>query len=110
MKKLLICSLAIAGLQFSANAQSYDGDGDTKIFLGYANVGSKNGINVQVDHGINDILSYGFDLTFLIKPDDREVTDNFDSSFKAFDSFDMGGFLRVHFSENPFAVESSLSS
>ena len=99
MKKLLICALAFAGLQFNANAQSYDGEGDSKIFLGYANVGGKSGVQVQFDYGLSDLVSYGMDVTILIKPDDRESTDSFDDSFKAFDSFDLGGFLRFHFSE-----------
>lgn len=99
MKKIFICALAIAGFHATANAQAFDGKGDTKLFLGYSNVGGKDGVNLQLDYGLSHLISYGFDLTFLIKPDDRELTDNYDSSFKAFDSFDIGAFFRFHFSE-----------
>lgn len=100
MKKTLLTALLIAGTNFCANAQAYDGSEDIKAFLGYANVGGKSGVEFQLDRGLSDLVSYGVNFTFLIKPDDRETTDNFDNSFKKFDSFDIGAFLRFHFSES----------
>ena len=99
MKKTLLTALLFVGTNFCANAQAYDGKDDIKIFAGYANVGSKSGVEIQFDRGLSDLMSYGVNLTFLIKPDDRATTDDFDTTFKKFDSFDMGAFLRFHFSE-----------
>jgi|GEM_PF-113559 len=99
MKKLLLTSFTVMAMHLGANAQAYDGLEDSKLFLGYVNVGGKSGVEFQFDRGISDLVSYGARFTFLIKPDDRENQDNMDSQFKAFDSMDAALFFRFHFSE-----------
>ena len=77
------------------SAQAYDGGGDEKIFLGYANVGGKSGVEAQYDIGINDLLSYGFCATVLAGTDKK----NDDNNNNAFNGFNLGFFLRFHFLE-----------
>ena len=100
MKKTITLTLALLGVQLSSYSQAYDGYHDFKIFLGYSNVGGKYGVDFQLDKGLSDLVSYGANFTFLIKPDERETTDNVDNTFKKFDSFDIGAFFRFHFSES----------
>lgn len=99
MKKTLLTALLIAGVNFCANAQAYDGGEDGKIFLGYANVGGKSGIEAQIDRGISDLISYGGKFSFLIKPHDPKETSNTEEDMEPFDTMDFAIFLRFHFSE-----------
>lgn len=99
MKKKLLLLVSIIGLNQTVNAQSYDGKDDIKIFLGYTKIGSKSGVDIQVDRGLSDIVSFGAKFTVLINPDDRKTNNSIDEGFKAFDAIDVSAFLRFHFSE-----------
>ena len=99
MKKKLLLLVSIIGFHQAGNAQSYDGKDDTKIFLGYTNIGSKSGIDFQVDRGLSDLISCGARMTVLINPDNRKTNNSVDEGFKAFDAIDASAFLRFHFSE-----------
>ena len=98
MKKLLL-SIALLTISQVSNAQAYDGKNDIKIFAGYQNVGGKSGVDIQIDRGLSDLVSYGVRYSFLIKPNKEEAVDNFDKMSQAFDSMDFAAFLRFHFSE-----------
>lgn len=99
MKKILLISLSLFALNQKINAQSYDGEGDLKIFLGYTNIEGKSGGEFEIDKGVSDLISFGSKITILINPDERKTTDSIDNNFKAFDAFDLSLFMRLHFSE-----------
>ncbi len=37
-------------------AQAFDGSDDSKIYLGYTNVGGRHGVEIGYEEGINDFL------------------------------------------------------
>lgn len=98
MKKLFL-SIALLTLSQTIQAQAYDGKNDVKIFAGYQNVGGKNGVDIQINRGLSDLISYGVRYSILIKPNKEEPQDSFDKMTNAFDSMDFAAFLRFHFSE-----------
>jgi hypothetical protein len=95
MNKKLGTVIFILFLVFSQSvkAQAYDGDAETRIFLGYTNIEGKSGGEFQLDNGLNDYVSYGIKLIFIsgTKKDNDE--------FSALDGFDASFFLRFHFLE-----------
>ncbi len=99
MKKIITLTIALIGINYSSQAQAYDGYGDTKIFLGYTNVGGNSGIEYQSDFGVNDLFSWGLQATYLIntKVDNDGV--GYEKGFKFLDSADAGIFIRFHFLE-----------
>ena len=52
-------------------AQAFDGSDDSKIYLGYTNVGGRHGVEIGYEEGINDFLSYGAKFTTLRYKDDE---------------------------------------
>lgn len=96
----LFLSIFILSL-YSTNlfSQAYDGSGDSKIFLGYANIGGLSGAEFQFDSGLSDLVSYGGKITFLFDANKKVAQDQFEETQNAFNSFDLGLFLRFHFSE-----------
>ncbi len=98
MKKTIILTIALFGIQFLSYSQAYSGSGG-KIFFGYANVGNKSGLEFQIDHAGSDLISYGGKFSMLIKPYDPTETSNTEDEMQTFDVLDFGLFLRLHFSK-----------
>jgi hypothetical protein len=98
MKYVIILTLLLIG-NVSLFAQAYHGGGDEKIFLGYANVGGKSGVEAQYDEGINDLLSYGFCATVLAGINNGNKNDDNAYTFNALNGYNIGAFLRFHFLE-----------
>lgn len=89
----LLLILAIGSSQF-LNGQAYDGRFDHKLFIGYENVKSRSGIEVQYDGGLSDFVSYGLQASYVSVND--SIVKQSDSFFKT--NYDVGAFLRLHIS------------
>ena len=59
---LFVCLLCIPR---SAQAQAWDGEGDIKVYAGYANVGGRSGIELGSDYALSDYVSVGGQLTYV---------------------------------------------
>ncbi len=99
MIKTITLALALIGIQSSSYSQAFDGGGNGKIFLGYANVEGKSGIEFQINHGANQLISYGGKFSMLINAYDETETSNSKEDMQPFDVLDFGLFLRLHFSK-----------
>lgn len=100
MKIKLLAILLFSIFSSVVFAQAYDGRTDTKIFLGYSLVGKTSGVEIQFDQGITDYVSYGLKGIVLINPRKHNEGDGeFERTANAFNSFDMGVFLRFHFTD-----------
>lgn len=99
MKKTITLTIALVGMQFSSNAQGFNGYFDYNVFLGYTNVGGKSGIEYQNDFRRSDLFSWGTQFTLLLNANDRSEADSFEKTFKFLDSCDGGGFVRFHFTQ-----------
>ena len=75
-------------------AQAFDGSDDSKIYLGYTNVGGKHGCELGYDEGINDYLSYGARFTILA----NKVENNEEES-RILDYSDFGFYFNFHWME-----------
>ena len=53
---LLGCLLCVP---HSVQAQAWDGEGDIKVYAGYANVGGKSGFEIGSDYALSDFISMG---------------------------------------------------
>ena len=49
----------------SAQAQAWDGEGDIKVYAGYANVGGKSGMELGSDYALSDFISVGGQVTYV---------------------------------------------
>ncbi|WKW45769.1 hypothetical protein P3875_08210 [Myroides sp. JBRI-B21084] len=98
MKKSIIAFFAFLGVQSGAFAQAYDGYGDLKVFLGYTNIGGNSGIEYQNNLGVNDLFSWGTQVTYLFSTKEKEAV-GIENGFKFIDKIDVGCFLRFHFLE-----------
>lgn len=49
----------------SAQAQAWDGEGDIKVYAGYANVGGRSGIELGSDYALSDFISVGGQVTYV---------------------------------------------
>lgn len=75
-------------------AQAFDGSDDSKIYLGYTNVGGRHGVEIGYEEGINDFLSYGAKFTTLRYKDDEGEKES-----RFYDFSDIGIYLNYHFME-----------
>ena len=73
MKKLLLSLVVILSINTIANAQAWDGKGDTKISIGYefysystiSNLGNtQDGLVTTIDYGITDNISIGTGINY----------------------------------------------
>jgi len=69
---LLGCLLCVP---HSAQAQAWDGEGDIKVYAGYANVGGRSGIELGSDYALSDFVSVGGQLTYVNVKDYDEGRD-----------------------------------
>jgi hypothetical protein len=69
MKKLLF-TLALITVVQTANAQAYQGKGDTKFQVGMNLQDGGTGITSTVDFGIGENMSFGFLATYLLEAKD----------------------------------------
>ena len=49
----------------SVQAQAWDGEGDIKVYAGYANVGGKSGMELGSDYALSDFISVGGQVTYV---------------------------------------------
>ena len=49
----------------SVQAQAWDGEGDVKVYGGYANVGGKSGFELGTDYALSDYVSLGGQITYV---------------------------------------------
>lgn len=49
----------------SAQAQAWDGEGDIKVYAGYANVGGRSGIELGSDYALSNFISVGGQVTYV---------------------------------------------
>jgi hypothetical protein len=77
MNRILLSFVLFIVLMYSqkANAQAYDGKGDTKIFLGYANTKGYSGIQFKLEAGLSNLISAGGTWTYYFINGDS-ITDN----------------------------------
>ena len=59
---LLGCLLCVP---HSVQAQAWDGEGDIKVYAGYANVGGRSGIELGSDYALSDFISIGGQITYV---------------------------------------------
>ena len=59
---LLGCLLCVP---HSVQAQAWDGEGDVKVYGGYANVGGKSGFELGTDYALSDFVSLGGQITYV---------------------------------------------
>ena len=59
---LLGCLLCVP---HSVQAQAWDGEGDIKVYAGYANVGGKSGMELGSDYALSDFISVGGQVTYV---------------------------------------------
>ena len=69
---LLGCLLCVP---HSVQAQAWDGEGDIKVYAGYANVGGRSGIELGSDYALSDFVSVGGQLTYVNVKDYDEGRD-----------------------------------
>ena len=46
-------------------AQAWDGEGDIKVYAGYANVGGRSGMELGSDYALSDFISVGGQVTYV---------------------------------------------
>ena len=90
-----LCPFFALSAAVQVHAQAFDGDSDRKFFLGYTNVGGKNGVELGYENGINDYLSYGAKYAFIV---DKSVESN-DDGPTFYDNSDLGFYLNFHLME-----------
>ena len=71
---LLVCLLCVPR---SAQAQAWDGEGDVKVYAGYANVGGKSGFEIGSDYALSDFISIGGQITYVNVKKHDEGHNNF---------------------------------
>ena len=59
---LLGCLLCVP---HSVQAQAWDGEGDIKVYAGYAHVGGRSGIELGSDYALSDFVSLGGQITYV---------------------------------------------
>ena len=59
---LFVCLLCVP---HSVQAQAWDGEGDIKVYAGYANVGGKSGMELGSDYALSDFISVGGQVTYV---------------------------------------------
>jgi hypothetical protein len=69
MKKILLLVVLITAAQF-ANAQAYEGKGDTKFQVGLNLQNRATGITSTIDFGLGENISFGFLATYLLSAND----------------------------------------
>ena len=71
---LLGCLLCVP---HSVQAQAWDGEGDIKVYAGYANVGGKAGFEIGSDYALSDFISIGGQITYVNVKKHDEGHNNF---------------------------------
>lgn len=71
---LFVCLLCVPR---SAQAQAWDGEGDVKVYGGYANVGGKSGFEIGSDYALSDFISIGGQITYVNVKKHDEGHNNF---------------------------------
>ena len=71
---LLGCLLCVP---HSVQAQAWDGEGDIKVYAGYANVGGKSGFESGSDYALSDFISIGGQITYVNVKKHDEGHNNF---------------------------------
>ena len=87
---LLGCLLCVP---HSVQAQAWDGEGDIKVYAGYANVGGRSGIELGSDYALSDFVSVGGQLTYVNVKDYDEGRD------RAFMGYDFSLTGNYHWAE-----------
>ena len=68
---MMACFLCVSQ---TSHAQAWDGEGDVKVYGGYANVGGKSGVEIGTDYAVTDYISLGGQVTY-VHVKDREGED-----------------------------------
>ena len=71
---LLGCLLCVP---HSVQAQAWDGEGDSKVYAGDANVGGKLGFEIGSDYALSDFISIGGQITYVNVKKHDEGHNNF---------------------------------
>ena len=71
---LLGCLLCVP---YSVQAQAWDGEGDIKVYAGYANVGGRSGIELGSDYALSDFVSVGGQITYVNVKEHDDGHNNF---------------------------------
>ncbi|MFC2290953.1 MAG: DUF6646 family protein [Prevotella denticola] len=87
---MVICLLCVPR---SVYAQAWDGDGDIKVYAGYANVGGKSGFEAGSDYAISDFVSLGGQITVI------PLKDRDDDDYGALDGYDFSLHGDYHWAE-----------
>lgn len=77
VKKIIIATLLVTIIPLSSRAQAYDGDADSKLFVGYLNFSGKSGAEIGYERGISDFLSCGIMLRYVEGEKDSDGDCNF---------------------------------
>ena len=59
---LFVCLLCVP---HRVQAQAWDGEGDLKVYAGYANVGGRSGMELGSDYALSDFISVGGQVTYV---------------------------------------------
>ena len=59
---LFVCLLCVP---HRVQAQAWDGEGDIKVYAGYANVGGRSGMELGSDYALSDFISVGGQVTYV---------------------------------------------
>lgn len=93
--QLIIFSFLLLNIKI-AHAQAYDGRGDNKIFLGYANTKGYSAAQLKYEGGNSNLISMGAAWTyFFIKQDSANIGTD-DSFSKIFDRSEFDFFMNFH--------------
>ena len=87
---LLGCLLCVP---HRVQAQAWDGEGDIKVYAGYANVGGRSGIELGSDYALSDYVSVGGQVTYVNVKDYDEGRD------RAFMGYDFSLTGNYHWAE-----------
>jgi hypothetical protein len=92
---LVAFSILILNVQ-KASAQAYDGRGDKKIFLGYANTKGYSAAQVKYEGGNSNLISMGATLTIFFIKDDSTYIGTDDGFAKILDRSEFDIFMNFH--------------
>ena len=87
------CLVVCFVFRIAHRAQAWDGEGDIKVYAGYANVGGRSGIELGSDYALSDYVSVGGQLTYVNVKDYDEGRD------RAFMGYDFSLTGNYHWAE-----------
>ncbi len=92
---VLVFSILLVNLQ-KVSAQAFDGKGDTKLFLGYANAKGYSAGQLKFEKGFSSLLSVGAAWTYFFIKEDSNTIGTDDPISGIFDKSEIGIFMNFH--------------